>query len=118
MKTYIINLSYETEIEANSPEEAEEQFFIDIEGEPQLTFDSFIQHNLIIKEKGKHCKKCGITLSDEYELEDQQCAQCSNEPRPRKLKTKHYKCKNCKRLAVDWKNNTEATCPKCETENS
>lgn len=92
MKTYIIDLQYETEIEANSPEEAEEQFFKDIENEPQQTLDSFIHDHVIVKEKGKHCSKCGITLSGEYELEDQMCAQCSNEPRRRK---KHIS-NNCK----------------------
>lgn len=30
------------------------------------------------------------------------------------MKTKNYICKNCKKIAVDWKGNSEKTCPKCE----
>ena len=30
------------------------------------------------------------------------------------MKTNNYKCQSCKKLAVDWKGNTEKTCPKCE----
>jgi len=30
------------------------------------------------------------------------------------MKTQTYKCKNCKRIATDWKNNPKTSCPKCE----
>ena len=30
------------------------------------------------------------------------------------IETKTYICGNCKRVAVDHKNNTEMSCPKCE----
>jgi len=34
------------------------------------------------------------------------------------MESKTYKCKGCDRIAVDWKNNSEYTCPKCEKKNN
>jgi len=30
------------------------------------------------------------------------------------METKIYTCNGCGRVACDWKNNTEESCPKCE----
>lgn len=110
MKTYTIELHYETEIDAEDEEDAITQFMANLEEEQP--FSSFIEDHLIAKEEGKHCSKCGITLSSEFELEDQMCAQCSNEPRPRK---KHLS-NNCKNKDEGhefcWEKNCKCGCHK------
>jgi superfamily I DNA and RNA helicase len=82
MKLFIIKSNYTYEIEAENEQEAIEKYFETIEtelgGENKLLINELAE-SLYAKEDKSKCKVCGITLQQDFEIEDETCNQCQAE---------------------------------------
>jgi hypothetical protein len=82
MKKFIIKSNYTYEIEAENEQEAIEKYFETIEtelGSENKLLLNELAESLYAVEIELRCKICGITLQQDFEIEDETCNQCQAE---------------------------------------
>jgi hypothetical protein len=82
MKKFIIKSNYNYEIEAEDEQHAIEKYLENIEielaGENKLLINELAE-SLYAVEEIVECLRCGISLQNDFELEDGVCSQCQAE---------------------------------------
>jgi rubrerythrin len=82
MKKFIIKSKYTYEIEAENEQIAIEKYFETIEtelGSENKLLLNELAESLYAVEVILRCRICGITLQNDFEIEDETCSQCQAE---------------------------------------